>query len=100
VEKVLIFAGMALVTYFTRFSMIAMLGREIPPILRRWLRYVPPAVLAALVAPAVFAPQGRLEIGLPVLAVSIGALAAWKTRNVFLTILTGLAAYWLVRLLF
>jgi branched-subunit amino acid transport protein len=99
-EKILIFAGMALVTYFTRFTMIAMLGREIPPILKRWLRYVPPAVLAALVAPAVFAPKGSLEIGLPVLAVSVGAVAAWKTRNVFATIVAGLAVYWLVRLLF
>jgi len=47
VEKLLIFVGMALATFFTRYTMIATLGREMPSLLRRWLRYVPPAVLAA-----------------------------------------------------
>ena len=37
-EKFLIFAGMALATYFTRYTMIAALGREVPSLLRRWLR--------------------------------------------------------------
>jgi len=71
VEKLLIFAAMALATYFTRYTLIAILGREVPPLLRRWLRYVPVAVLAALVAPAALAStpgpcwQGRLSSGAP-----------------------------------
>jgi branched-subunit amino acid transport protein len=99
VEKLLIFAGMAVVTYFTRYAMIAALGREMPAWLRRWLRYVPPAVLAALVAPAALAPQGRVEIGPPAWAVLAGAVVAWRTRSVLWTILGGMAAFWLLRLL-
>jgi branched-subunit amino acid transport protein len=99
VEKLVIFAGMALVTYFTRYAMIAALGREVPPLLRRWLRHVPPAVLAALVVPAALAPQGNLEIGLRAWAVVVGAIVAWRTRSVLWTILGGLATFWLLRLL-
>ncbi len=99
-ENILIFLGMAAVTFFTRYTMIAALGRDVPPLLKRWLHYVPPAVLAALIAPAVFAPQGRLALtGLPVVAFIAGVLAAWRTRNTFVTILVGTAAYWLARLL-
>ena len=98
-EKLVIFLGMALATYFTRYTMIAALGREMPPLLRRWLRYVPPAVLAALVVPAALAPQGRLEIGMHAWAVLAGAVVAWRTRSVLWTIVGGLAAFWLLRLL-
>ena len=98
-EKLLIFLGMGLVTYFTRYAMIAALGREMPPRLRRWLRYVPPAVLAALVAPAALAPRGRLEIGPPVWATLVGVVVAWRTRSVLWTIVGGMAAFWLLRLL-
>jgi len=98
-EKLLIFAGMALATYFTRYAMIAALGREMPSLLRHWLRYVPVAVLAALIAPAALAPQGELELGLHAWAVLAGAAVAWRTRNVLLTILGGVAAFWLLRVL-
>ncbi len=66
--------------------------------LRNWLRYVPAAILAALIAPAALMPDGRLETGARALAVALGGLVAWRTRNVLLTILTGMAAFWLLRL--
>lgn len=97
-ETLLIFLGMALVTFFTRFAMIAALGRDLHPLLRRWLRYVPPAVLAALVVPPVLAPQGHLQLGLPAVALLVGAAVAWRTRNVLWTILGGMAAYWVLQL--
>jgi branched-subunit amino acid transport protein len=97
VEKVLIFVGMGLATYFTRYAMIAALGREIPSLLRRWLRYVPAAVLAALVAPAALAPEGHLEFGIQAWAVFAGAVVAWFTRNVLATIVGGLAVFWVLR---
>ncbi len=99
-ENLLIFAGMALVTFLTRFTLIVALGRELPDRVARWLRFVPLAVLAALVAPAGLAPAGRIELGLPVFALIAGGLAAWRTRNVFLTILVGLAVFWLLKLIF
>lgn len=97
-ENLLIFTGMAVVTFFTRFLMMAAFSHGVPDLVRRWLRYVPPAVLAALIVPPIFAPAGRPVIDIPVAAFLAGALAAWKTRNPFITILAGLAAYWLLRL--
>ena len=98
-DKLLIFSGMALATFFTRFAMIATLGREMGPRLRRWLRYVPPAVLAALVFPAALMPKGRLEIGARVWALLAGGIVAWRTRSVVWTIVVGMAVFWLLRLL-
>jgi branched-subunit amino acid transport protein len=97
VGKFLIFAGMALVTYMTRYTMIAAMGGEMPPLLRRWLRYVPPAVLATLIVPAALAPKGVLEIGFPAWAVLAGAIVAWRTRSVLWTIVGGMAVFWLLR---
>jgi branched-subunit amino acid transport protein len=97
--KLPVFLGMALVTYLTRYSMIAALGGELPPLLRRWLRYVPPAVLAALVAPAALAPEGGLEVGLPAWSTLLSVVVAWRTRSVLWTILAGMAVFWALRLL-
>lgn len=98
-ETLLIFLGMALVTFFTRFAMIAALGRDLDPLLRRWLRYVPPAVLAALIVSPVLAPEGHLQLGLPAIALLVGAAVAWRMRNVLWTIVGGMATYWALRLL-
>ena len=95
--KLLIFAGMAAVTYLTRYSMIALLDRELPRWLGRWLRHVPVAVLAALITPAALAPEGRLELGQHLWAVGIGALVAWRTRSVWMTILSGMVAFWVLQ---
>jgi branched-subunit amino acid transport protein len=95
----LIFLGMGAVTYFTRYAMLAAMDRELPAPVRRWLVYVPAAVLAALIAPAGFAPDGRIELGPSTLAMIAGALVAWRTRSVFWTIAGGMAAYGLWRAL-
>jgi branched-subunit amino acid transport protein len=97
VQSLLIFLGMGVVTYFTRYAMLAAMDRELPVVIRRWLAYVPAAVLAALIAPAGLAPEGRIEFGPSTVAMIAGALVAWRTRNVFWTIAGGLAAYWLSR---
>jgi branched-subunit amino acid transport protein len=107
VEKLVIFFGMALVTYVTRCLMIAALGRDMlilsesegPSLLQRWLRYVPAAVLAALITPAALVSQGHLETGARTWATLAGAAIAWRTRSALLTILGGLATFWFFRLL-
>jgi branched-subunit amino acid transport protein len=98
VYTLLVFLGMGVVTYFTRYTMLVALDRELPLPVRRWLVYVPPAVLAALIAPAGLAPNGRIELGPSTAAMIAGAIVAWRTRSVFWTIAGGLAAYWLLRL--
>lgn len=106
-ETLLIFLGMALVTFITRYVGIAALGWQKPDdidapgsrLVRRWLRYVPAAVLAALVVPPVLAPQGHLQVGIEAWALLAGAVIAWRTRNVLLTILGGMLVYWALQLL-
>jgi branched-subunit amino acid transport protein len=88
---------MALATYSTRYTMIAALGRELSPLLRRWLAYVPLAVLAALIAPAVLVPQGHLEVGAHFWAVLAGAIVAWRSRGMLSTILGGMAVSWILK---
>jgi branched-subunit amino acid transport protein len=39
---------------------LLVVGDRLPPPVRRWLEFVAPAVLAALVAPAIFVPERAL----------------------------------------
>jgi branched-subunit amino acid transport protein len=93
------FLGMAVVTYATRVTMIALLGKQLPPLVQRWLRYVPAAVLAALIAPAALMPQGRLEWGPHTPAVAVATIVAWRTRNVLATITVGMVVFYALRAL-
>lgn len=86
-------------TYLMRLSFVALFGRHgVPAVLAAPLRYVAPAVLAALVAPAVVAPGGVLDVGAgnprtPAMVVAI--VVAIRTRSVIWTILAGMGSLWL-----
>lgn len=92
-----------LLTFGMRLSFIYLLGRvNIPHGVRRALRFVPPAVLSALVLPALLMPSGHLDFGLANhrwLAGLIAIVVAWRTRSILLTILAGIAALLLLQLL-
>lgn len=98
-EATLIILGMALVTFLVRFSMIALLSRELPPLLARWLHYIPVAIFTALVVPGLVAPRGEAQAGPELGAGLIGLLIAHRSRQVLPTILAGIATYWLLRVL-
>jgi len=87
-------------TYLIRASFLAFARRfdEVPPALSRVLRQIPPAVLAALVAPAFLAPEGSVEWWTPELAA--GALAGavgWRTKSIVWTLVVGLGAVAILR---
>lgn len=90
-------------TFTLRISMIALLGRieRTPPALERVLRFIRPAVLAALVAPAVVLLNGQPTFILPLnprlVAGVVATLVAWKTSNVLLTIGSGMAVLWVLQ---
>jgi branched-subunit amino acid transport protein len=90
--------GAGAVTFALRLSFIALLGRvEIPPFLGRALRFVPAAVLTAVVVPLLFYEDGALEVTLGnerLLAGLVAALIAWRTRSVLLILGGGMAALW------
>lgn len=93
-----LFAAVGLGTFMLRFLFIYLFGKvEMPHWLQRALRFVPAAALAALVFPALTHPAGHIDLSLQnarLLAGLAGALVAWKTRNVLLTILVGMTLLW------
>lgn len=99
----LLLLAIGLGTFTLRFLFIYLFGKvEMPAWLKQALRFVPAAALAALVFPALTHPGGTLDLSLHnlrLLAGLGGALVAWRTRNVLLTILTGLALLWLLGVL-
>lgn len=92
-------------TFALRVSMIALLGRisRTPPALERVLRFIRPAVLAALVAPAVVLLDGEPAFMAPLnprlVAGTVAIFIAWKTGNVLLTIVGGMGVLWIVQAL-
>lgn len=82
-------------TYATRLSFIMLFGRkEIPASVKRALRFVPPAVLTAIIFPELLLPGGMLDLSLGnerLLAGLLAGLVAWRTGNVVLTIIAGMA---------
>jgi branched-subunit amino acid transport protein len=99
----LIMIALAVGTFLIRISFILLLSnRDVPPLLSSALRFVPPAVLTALVVPQILTRTNTMEISLanPQLVAGIVAvLVAWRTRNVLLTILGGMAVLWILQAL-
>jgi branched-subunit amino acid transport protein len=89
---VLLFGG--LITYAIRLSFIVLLERwQMPPIVQRALRFVPPAVLSAIIFPEMLMQGGSFNLGLSNLRLIAGVLAvlvAWKTKNALITVGVGM----------
>lgn len=83
-------------TYLLRFSFIYLFGKiELPDSFTRALRFVPAAVLAALVAPALFVvPEATSWLTPRLVAAGVAVLVAWRTKSVLLTLLTGMGILW------
>lgn len=96
----LLLLGIGLGTFALRLSFIHWFGgRQVPPALQRALRFVPAAVLAALVVPAVVygGDSPGLHADNPrLLAGAAAALVAWRSRNVLWTLAVGMGVLWLL----
>ncbi len=99
----LIIIAMGLVTFGIRLLPIVLLGRiEIPLVVQRALRFVPPAVLSAIIAPELLMSGGQVNLSLGNARLIAGVLAtivAWRTKNVLLTIAVGMIALWVLQTL-
>ncbi|MGQ9778712.1 MAG: AzlD domain-containing protein [Bacillota bacterium] len=91
-----LYLGMALVTFLPRYLPMAVLSRRhLPEWLERWLSFLPTAILAA----QSLAVEGqrihlRPDYGLAALP---AFMVAWRTRNLFWTVLVGVATMALLR---
>ncbi len=87
-----------LITFFTRFSMIALLKKEMfNNKIREVLSYVPSAIFPAIIFPAIFLDNTgsiQFEDNPKILAAIIAMIVGVITRNIIATIFSGLASYW------
>ncbi len=91
-------------TFLMRLSGIQLFGeRQMPAALRRPLRFVPAAVISAIVLPAIVyggpEPGFHLE-NVRLLAGLIAAVVAWTSRSVLATLGAGMGSLWLLQWLF
>lgn len=84
---------MAIVTYLTRAPLMVLVGRvKLPARLEDYLKYMPVAILTALVAPGLVVEDQQLNLAwhnpyLP--AALVAGLLAWRTKNVFWAMISG-----------
>ena len=95
----LVIIASGLMTFASRFSMIGLFrDRELPRLFRQILTYVAPSVLAAIIIPDVLLVDGFITLAdnpkIP--AFVIAMVAAALTKNVLVTISTGMIALWTI----
>ncbi|MDB4845629.1 AzlD domain-containing protein [Candidatus Pelagibacter sp.] len=87
-----------LITFLTRFSMIALLKKEMfNDRIREVLSYIPSAIFPAIIFPAIFLDNSgsiQIEDNHKILAGFLAAIVGIFTRNIIATIFSGLASYW------
>jgi len=100
----LVIAAIGIGAFVLRFSFIGLSGRmALPDAMTRALRFVPAAVLSAIILPAALRmPAGELDASLDnprLIACFIAALIAWMTRSVLATLAVGMATLWALQAL-
>ena len=87
-----------IITYLTRFSMVAILKKEMfNNRIREILSYVPSAIFPAIIFPAIFLDDlgvFQFEDNPKILAAAIAMIIGILSRNIIATIISGLASYW------
>jgi len=94
-----LYLAMALVTFGPRYLPMAVLTRvRLPGWVERWLGYIPTAILAALTAQSLLVKGQALQLRPDQLLAAVPAgIVAWRTRNLFLTVLAGMVAVVILR---
>tara|TARA_B000000565_G_scaffold84055_1_gene61359 strand:+ start:46 stop:360 length:315 start_codon:yes stop_codon:yes gene_type:complete len=87
-----------LVTYFTRFTMIALIKKEMfNARIREILSFVPSAIFPAIIFPAIFINDVGLfqfDDNPKIIAAIIAVVIGIFSRSIIATIFSGLASYW------
>ena len=87
----------ALVTILPRvLPFLAAHRLRLSPLAVAWFRFLPAAILSALLFPALLFPGGEQlkTIASPEIAAAVvAAIVAWKTRGIILTIVAGMFCY-------
>ncbi|MEM9952449.1 MAG: AzlD domain-containing protein [Chloroflexota bacterium] len=95
---ILLFFVLGLFFLLERLSFLVFLSDyEMPPLLLKALRYVPATILLAIAMPSILRTDGAIDISLnpKIIAACFAIIAAWRTRQIFATIIAGMLAFWL-----
>tara|TARA_B100000902_G_scaffold362270_1_gene380411 strand:+ start:488 stop:799 length:312 start_codon:yes stop_codon:yes gene_type:complete len=88
------------ITFLTRFSMIALLRKEMfNQRIREVLSYVPSAIFPAIIFPAIFIDNSGIilvEDNPKILASIIAMVVGILSKNILATIFSGLISYWVI----
>lgn len=99
-----VIALVAVGVFVLRLSFLQLRGLvdEFPSGLEQSLAYLPVAVLAALIFPAVFTLDSTIGsvVNARAFAASMAIVVAWRTRNMVATIVAGMGVLWTVTYLF
>jgi branched-subunit amino acid transport protein len=95
----IVILAVGVLNYASRLSFIAFFARRtMPPLLARALRYVPAAMLAALIVPMIVAPAGEsLPLNPKIPAAIVAGVVAWLTKSSLKTMVAGMAALWILQ---
>ena len=89
-----------LITYLTRFSMIALIKKEMfNDRIREVLSYVPSAIFPAIIFPAIFLDNSGsflIENNPKIIAAIIATIIGIISRSIIATIFSGLTSYWFI----
>jgi branched-subunit amino acid transport protein len=86
----------AVITYLTRITGFYLRADRFSPRFKQFLDDVPIAAFAALAAPGILA--GGDENGPRIVAALVAAVFVYKFQKLWVCVVTGLAAYWMARL--
>lgn len=96
-RELLILAAIGLGTYAMRAAFLVTAQFELPTAIARLLPHVGPAVLAAIMLPALLAPRGTLSLSetVPALVAAGITWLLWRhTRQLPVALFGGLGVWW------
>jgi branched-subunit amino acid transport protein len=85
----------AILTYATRIAGLSFGDRAVPPVIVRFLSYVPIAAFAALAVPGLGGTDDELVPRLAAAIVTV--LVMLRTRQLWACLIVGMAVFWLTR---
>jgi len=102
-SEVALIIGMFVITFGIRFIMFALAGKmTFPNWLEMALKFVPPAVLTAIIVPSVVMPQGVIDFSLYnnyLVAAIVAVIIALVTKNLLKTIGLGMIFFLVLKYL-
>ena len=95
-NMLLIIIGAGVATYCTRFPLMLLSNKnEISPELTKLMSFIAPAVLTSLIVPVIFIRNGGIDISFSntyIIAAIITAIAAYISKNMLVSVITGISA--------